>query len=276
MHPLISVIIPTYNRRDTIKRSIDSVLSQDYDNIELIIVDDNSTDNTKEIVDSYGSDRIKYYFNNSDIHGAGVARNLGIDMANGELIAFNDSDDEWLHGKLTSQYNFLIKHNADITFCLMEIDGMVLPSRFNEKKCRLYYILRGNIPGPQALLGKAECFKNVHFDECMKSFEDNEWLIRLFERYKICFQNNIYVRMNSSTDSVSSSYERNIDSLQYILDKHKPLYNQYPVSKKAIISEIDYISSLIYDRETKGEHTINAILNRTKRYVFALRMLMYR
>ena len=63
MHPLISVIIPTFNRRDTIKRSIDSVLSQDYDNIELIIVDDNSTDNTKEIVESYGYDRIKYYFN---------------------------------------------------------------------------------------------------------------------------------------------------------------------------------------------------------------------
>ena len=60
----------------------------------MIIVDNNSTDNTKEIVESYGYDRIKYYYNNSDIHGSGVARNIGIDMANGELIAFNDSDDE--------------------------------------------------------------------------------------------------------------------------------------------------------------------------------------
>ena len=128
---------------------------------------------------------------------------------------------------------------------------MVLPSRFNEKKCRLDYILRGNIPGPPVLLGKAECFKNVHFDECVKSFEDNEWLIRLFEKYKICFQNSIYVHVNSFNDSVSSNNERNIDSLKYILNKHKPMYNQYPISNKAIISEIDYISSLIYNRESK-------------------------
>ena len=114
MEPLISVIIPTYNRENTITRSIDSVLNQNYENIELIIVDDRSDDNTKDIIEKYTDSRIKYIYNDTDKHGAGAARNIGIMAATGELIAFNDSDDEWLPGKLRDQYEFLHKNGADI------------------------------------------------------------------------------------------------------------------------------------------------------------------
>ena len=88
---LVSVIIPTYNRAHLIKRSAMSVLNQTYSNLELIIVDDGSTDNTEEVVKSIDDNRVIYI--KQPNQGACAARNNGIDHAKGEFIAFQDSDD---------------------------------------------------------------------------------------------------------------------------------------------------------------------------------------
>ncbi|MEI6079455.1 MAG: glycosyltransferase family A protein [bacterium] len=100
---LVSVIIPTYNRAALLARAVQSVLSQTYKDLELIIVDDGSIDNTKELVQELvaSDQRIKYFY----IPNSGVskARNLGIQKSKGELIAFLDSDDEWLPQKLQKQ-----------------------------------------------------------------------------------------------------------------------------------------------------------------------------
>ena len=112
---LISVIIPTYNRAHLIKRSAQSVLNQTYKNLELIIVDDGSTDNTKEVIDSLNDERIVYV--KQENHGVSSARNTGINVANGKYIAFQDSDDIWHSDKLEKQINTLKQNNADIVFC---------------------------------------------------------------------------------------------------------------------------------------------------------------
>ena len=112
---LVSVIIPTYNRAHLIKRSAESVLNQTYTNLELIIVDDGSTDDTEEVVKTLNDNRVTYI--KQPNQGACAARNNGIDHAKGEFIAFQDSDDVWHEDKLEKQIKCLKETGADFCFC---------------------------------------------------------------------------------------------------------------------------------------------------------------
>lgn len=103
----ISVVIPTFNRARFLKKTIDSALNQTIKNYEIIIVDDGSSDNTKQIVESYG-DKIKYIYQKNA--GPSAARNTGIKHAKGTYIAFLDSDDEFLPRKLELQMKYLKAH----------------------------------------------------------------------------------------------------------------------------------------------------------------------
>ena len=108
---LVSVIIPTYNRKHTIRRSIDSVLAQTYRAFEIIIIDDCSTDGTMEYVhELYGdiTDVNIIYVKNDNNIGPGASRNIGVSYASGEYIAFHDSDDEWLPHKLEKQMEAML------------------------------------------------------------------------------------------------------------------------------------------------------------------------
>ena len=100
--PKVSVIIPTYNRAHLVGRAIRSVLNQTYQDFEIIVVDDGSTDNTEEVVKSFNDPRIRYIRHEKN-RGGSAACNTGIRAARGEYIAFQDSDDEWLPEKLEKQ-----------------------------------------------------------------------------------------------------------------------------------------------------------------------------
>ncbi|HUW20441.1 MAG TPA: glycosyltransferase [Sedimentisphaerales bacterium] len=110
---MISVVIPSFNAGGFIKRTIDSVLEQIYCDYELIVVDDGSTDNTAEVVKSYGA-KVRYIYQQNA--GDGPARNAGIKAAKGEWIAFLDHDDEWLPEKLQLQMELLGRH-PDLRWC---------------------------------------------------------------------------------------------------------------------------------------------------------------
>lgn len=113
--PTVSVIIPTYNRADCLPRSIDSILSQDYKEYEIIVVDDGSTDNTRQILQPYiDKELIRYIYR--DNAGCAAARNTGIDAAKGDWIAFLDSDDRWLPDKLAVQMEYLLETGLDVCF----------------------------------------------------------------------------------------------------------------------------------------------------------------
>ena len=99
-HQIVSVIIPTYNRAKYITSAIDSVLSQTYNNIEIIVVDDGSNDSTREVLYRYGN-KIRYVYQEN--LGVSAARNRGIELSKGEWIAFLDSDDVWFPKKLSVQ-----------------------------------------------------------------------------------------------------------------------------------------------------------------------------
>ncbi len=114
MHsPLVSVVIPCYNNAEHLVAAVDSVLAQDYPNIEVIVVDDGSTDNSVDVLKQFGA-RITLLQQANQ--GPAAARNTGMLAATGQYIAFNDSDDLWLPGKLTAQVNYLQQH-PDIGLC---------------------------------------------------------------------------------------------------------------------------------------------------------------
>ena len=112
---LVSVIIPTHNRKNLLKKAINSVLNQTYQNFEIIIVDDCSTDGTKDYVLSLKDGRIKYFRNEKNLYAA-ASRNVGIRNSNGEFIAFLDDDDEWFPQKLEKQIPLFENEKVGIVY----------------------------------------------------------------------------------------------------------------------------------------------------------------
>ena len=113
--PLVSVVVPTYNRAGIIRETIENILQQTYSNIEMIIVDDGSTDNTVDVLKSYGS-KIRWTVQQNA--GPAAARNRGIAMANGEIVAFQDSDDAWHPSKIERQVSLMKRAGPSVVCCL--------------------------------------------------------------------------------------------------------------------------------------------------------------
>jgi glycosyltransferase involved in cell wall biosynthesis len=126
---LVTVIIPTYNRARIIAETIENVFQQTYSKLELIVVDDGSTDETVEVLKSYGR-RIRWAVQENA--GPAAARNRGINMARGEVIAFQDSDDAWHPEKIARQVNLLERAGQGVPCCLcnmvIQLPGAVLRS----------------------------------------------------------------------------------------------------------------------------------------------------
>ncbi len=188
-NPLVSVIIPTYNRGWTLKEAIDSVLSQGFENFELIVVDDGSTDNTLDILDGYARDIIVLRQDNC---GVSSARNAGIVSASGQFIAFLDSDDLWLPGKLAIQVDFF-KSNPDAMICQTEELWIRNGKRVNPKKRHKKFsgmIFKHSLPlcivSPSAVMLKKTLFtKTGMFDENLPACEDYDLWLRISCKYPI-------------------------------------------------------------------------------------------
>lgn len=126
MNDLVSIIMPSYNTENYIEASIESVQHQTYENWELIIVDDCSTDNTDEVVCPFLSDRRIRYLKNEQNSGAAISRNRALREAKGKWIAFLDSDDLWMPEKLEKQISFMEKNGFSFSFTNYEeidVDG---------------------------------------------------------------------------------------------------------------------------------------------------------
>jgi len=126
--PLVSVVIPAYNRAGIIGETIENVLQQTYGNIEIIVVDDGSTDETQSVLRSYGG-RIRWATQKNA--GPAAARNRGVAMANGEIIAFQDSDDVWHRSKIERQVSLLQRSRESVCSvcnCIVQLPGIVVRS----------------------------------------------------------------------------------------------------------------------------------------------------
>jgi glycosyltransferase involved in cell wall biosynthesis len=188
---MTSIIIPTYNRAQSLNRAIQSVLNQTYKNFELIIVDDGSKDNTEEVVKNFHDNRIKYFRHDVNLGGSS-ARNTGIKRSTGKYVAFLDSDDEWLEGKLESQVRTMESRPSDVwggVYCGFSYTtgkGEVIEAiKCGNLKKDLLNLEVGMCAGSTFLVSKSVINDIGLFDESFKRHQDWEYLVRFFRKYKI-------------------------------------------------------------------------------------------
>jgi GT2 family glycosyltransferase len=187
--PLVSVILPTYNRCQWLPQAIESVLGQTYAPLELIVVDDGSTDGTRDLLKSYGSGIQVLHQANTGVSGA---RNAGIRAARGELIALLDSDDRWLPEKLEHQVAYF-QASRRAMICQTEEIWIRNGKRVNPKKRHRKYsgmIFEKTLPlclvSPSAVMMRAALFREVGlFDEALPACEDYDLWLRICWKYPV-------------------------------------------------------------------------------------------
>ena len=226
---MVSVIIPSYNREKTIERAVMSVLNQTYKDLELIVVDECSKDNTVEVLKSIKDDRFKIIELEKN-SGACVARNVGVENAQGDYIAFQDSDDEWLLDKLEKQMAIFEKEKVDLVFCAFNRFGLgknLTCPKLSEGIVERKTLLEDSRISTQTLVGKKECFENVKFDPEMPRLQDYDITIRLSKKYSIYFVNEPLVNMYVQNDSISISKNKMIRAETIIFSKYKDDIEKY-------------------------------------------------
>jgi glycosyltransferase involved in cell wall biosynthesis len=187
--PLASVIIPTYNRARCLREAVDSVLAQEFRDFELIVVDDGSRDETPQLLQSYG-DSIRVL--RQENRGVSAARNAGIAGSRGELIAFLDSDDIWLPGKLSRQVEFF-RQNPESLICQTEElwvknGRRVNPGKRHQKREGMIFepSLELCLVSPSAVMLRRELFDRVGlFNERLPACEDYDLWLRVSCRYPV-------------------------------------------------------------------------------------------
>lgn len=236
---MISVVMPTYNRGRLMEKAALSVLGQSVKEIELIVVDDGSSDNTADVVKSLKDPRVKYVFQKNS--GACVARNNGVDHADGEYIAFHDSDDIWHADKLEKQMAALQKFDADVVFCRMDkvVNGQkvdTIGKLFQEGLLdpRMLPLAIGT----QTLLGKSSVFKEERFDPEMPRFQEFEMLVRIQKKFKICGMAESLVDYVLQDDSISMNPDKFLLAWKLMLQKHPDFLTVYATSRDRIAYDV--------------------------------------
>lgn len=247
---LVSVIIPTYNRDYSIITAVNSVLAQSYTSIEVIVVDDGSTDNTENLIKNY-HEKVTYLY--KDNGGVSSARNYGIQYSKGDLIAFLDSDDIWTLCKIEKQVSWL-NQNRDYGMVLTDVYMVDSSGMMNEKSNRRLafpddgYILDKVLlkPSliPSSILVRRSVLDDVgFFDENLKTAEDLDLHLRIAFKYKIGLITEPLVYILKGGEGLSQTYSTYEDYV-FVIEKflknnstlfcrnlrNKALYNAYLAS----------------------------------------------
>lgn len=187
--PRVSVVLPTWNRGWILEQAVDSVLDQDYGNLELVVVDDGSTDDTPQLLSAYG-DRLRIIRQANQ--GVSAARNAGIRAATGELIALLDSDDTWLPGKVNAQVAFFSATPAALICQTEEIwirnGTRVNPGKRHRKEAGMIFerSLALCLVSPSAVMMRRSLLDEVGlFDESLPACEDYDLWLRITWKHPV-------------------------------------------------------------------------------------------
>lgn len=246
MKDKISIIIPVYNSSKYLKVCLDSVINNSYSNIEIIIIDDASIDNSLDIINSYHDSRIKLIKNKTNL-GAGESRNIGINIASGEYITFIDSDDYIDYDYLEYLYNLINSYKCNIACVDIRSKNKkeiikVIDNPIND-------LLTFKIDMGPVKLFKKELFKDIYFSNT-KNYEDILFTSKMLLKQRIVISslNKYHYRnnLNSLSNSNYYEYDRVINSLKLheLINSNYSLFYYYfnclGYINKTIIDNIDY------------------------------------
>ena len=260
MTPKVSVILPTYNRAHSLIAASMSVLTQSFTDLELIIVDDGSSEDIESVARGIGDDRVKFIRRETN-GGAAAARNAGLRAAKGEYVAFQDSDDLWLPNKLRKQLDLFSRLPASVGVVtgakvIYGRDdhnnygpGKVcyappLKGRLRVDEDQVTRMLAENRVSLQNSLFKIGCYPHVKwFDSCAKANEDWEFAIRLVQHTVIYEDPEPVVLAFSSSDSISRNTRKEALGVLRILKKNATILSSH---KKQHASLLLYVSRALY------------------------------
>ena len=288
---LITIIIPIYNCEKFIDRCLNSIINQTYKNIEIILINDGSTDNSMQIIDKYKEkdNRIKVIDKKNE--GVSASRNIGIELSNGEYITFVDADD-WLElDAIEKMYNTIVAHNVDVVRAnyfinknttenisigkMYDLSNKVIKNYdFKDVKMLEYFLLAKNsIPNlVMLLLIKKEILKinNIKFDINLYMMEDVYFYLNLFLHIESIYYMDIpvyhyYQNLDSATKS-TKKYDKNIKGIIEVNEKIRELLLKNNIFSLSNISKLNanhlkiitnYFYFLIRDKVENNKEIIN-------------------
>lgn len=252
MEPKVCVIMPCYNGEKFIGEAIESVLNQTYNNWELIIVDDGSTDNSKEVIKRYFNDNRIKYIAHKENRGIPAARNTGIKASKGEYIAFLDQDDIWLPEKLKEQIEiFNVDRDKQIGLVFTDIMHLIedetirpeWPSKYVPNNLRIKskeevlksLFLQNFIPSISVIVRK-DCFdrKGLLNENITGGADDYEFWLRISGCFKMIYINKPFVKKRIHENNYSNMKRFFKDQLQILnmAIKHYPFLAKYSNKKR--------------------------------------------
>ena len=224
----VSVIIPTYNRAGFLRGAVQSVLDQSYKDVEIIVVDDGSTDETAAVVESFDQVAIRYLRHDRRC-GSGAARNTGVLHAGGEYVAFLDDDDEWYPEKLMRQMEAMATSPAEVgavytgSFCVDPATRQIVAQRVPTARGDVHKALLGGncVGGASSMLMRRGCFDRVGlFDERLASLEDHDLWLRTARLYQFESIRAPLVKCSVHPDRISANPESLGRGLEAMLKKY--------------------------------------------------------
>jgi glycosyltransferase involved in cell wall biosynthesis len=226
--PKVSVILPTHNRAEFLRTAIGSVLKQTFQDLELLVVDDNSTDHTRAVVSSFHPDAVRY-IRHDQTRGGAAARNTGIRCATAEFVAFLDDDDEWLPEKLATQLAVLETSPQPVGgiysgyLIVDRASGQVINQKVADKRGDLSHaLLLNNCVGGTSSVGlKKACLEEVGlFDERLPSFQDYDLWIRFAKAFHFECINQPLLIYYTHGKQIWTNLDALQRGLEMLLEKH--------------------------------------------------------
>lgn len=262
--PFFSIIIPVFNRKEKISIAIQSVLDQSFNNWELLVIDDNSSDNTSEVIKSFKDPRISYFKNNKNF-GAAYSRNRGIEKAKGEIISFLDSDDQFFPDFLTKTFLFFQNKSRDIGFCWtglkVKYTSKTKEEIWNPKiKNSAYYSFLKELrigSGCGISILKEVFSKCGMFNEELSAAEDTDFFLRIVQEFDFGVIDEILVFIDKSgKDRLSLNYHNNAESYNKFIHQHWPMINKYPELQRKYFYKLMWLNYHLGNKKNAREYFI--------------------
>lgn len=283
--PVVSVVTPTYNRSEVIGNAISSALDQTFDDIEILVVDDGSTDQTDDVVASFTDERVRY-LPLAENQGANAARNTGVREASGDFVAFLDADDEWHPEKIEKQVARFDEVGGEVGLVYTgitrkEINGPIKDSSVHEFEGDVTRrLLLGNFIGTfSAIMVRKSVFDDVgYLDESLPSWQDWEFYLRLSTQYEVAaVPEALTIRRSGATEQISSNFQ---SKQQISYRKLRPLFQELSTDEGVIfrrrsLAALDRAlgdAALVNGQAT---HARQIFLRAIKRYPFDPLLYLY-